>query len=117
MVPPEPPTEIIIENRWLAQRYGDAGLPGQRAGQRRPGGHRGLRDRARGDPRGRRPQALGCEDELRHALSIIREGSSADRQIDHYRLRRLEGDSEPEALRAVVDLVLAETREGIDASA
>ena len=58
-------------------------------------------------------RALGCEAELRHTLKIIREGSGADRQADLYRLRRLEGDSDEEALRRVVDLVLAETREGV----
>ena len=41
-------------------------------------------------------------------------GTSADRQIDLYRLRRLEGDTEAEALRRVVDLVVAETREHLD---
>ena len=59
-------------------------------------------------------QALGCEAELRHALDVIRYGTGADRQIDHFRLRRLEGDSEPEALREVVDLVVEDTRRGID---
>ena len=59
-------------------------------------------------------RALGCEEELRRALIIIREGTGADRQVDHFRLRRLEGDTEEEALRRVVDLVLAESREGID---
>ena len=62
-------------------------------------------------------RALGCEKELRHVLTIIREGSGADRQIDHFRLRRLEGDTGEEALRAVVDMVIAETREGIVADA
>ena len=59
-------------------------------------------------------RALGCEAEMRHALTIIRDGAGADRQIDLYRLRRLEGDTEAEALRRVVDLMLAETREGIE---
>ncbi len=58
-------------------------------------------------------RALGCEAELRYAPTIIREGTGADRQVDLYRLRRLEGDTEEEALRRVVDLVLADTREGI----
>ena len=57
-------------------------------------------------------RALGCEAETRHALSIIREGTSADRQVDLCRLRRLEGDTEEEALHSVVDLLVAETREG-----
>ena len=61
-------------------------------------------------------RALGCENELRHVLTIIRDGSSADRQLDHFRLRRLEGDTKEEALRAVVDLVTAETRQGIEAA-
>ena len=59
-------------------------------------------------------RALGCEDEVGHALTIIRDGSGADRQLDHYRLRRLEGDSDDEALRSVVELVIAETKTGID---
>ena len=57
--------------------------------------------------------ALECGAELRHVLSIISDGSGADRQVDHYRLRRLEGDTDEEALRSVVDLVIAETREGV----
>ena len=60
---------------------------------------------------------IGCEDELRHVVIIIRDGSSADRQLDHFRLRRLEGDREDEALRGVVDLVIEETREGIEVDA
>ena len=114
LVPPEPLTEIIIENRWLAQRYGVLAFLGNVYGS---GGRVDIEDYATRlvDNLAEDAQALGCEDELRHVLTIIRDGSAADRQIDHYRLRRLEGDSEEEALRAVVDLVLAETREGTDA--
>lgn len=32
--------------------------------------------------------ALGCEDELHRVSEIIRDGSSADRQVDHFRIRR-----------------------------
>ena len=110
-LPPEPPTEIIVENRWLAQRYGVFAF----LGDLETGGRLDIEDYAlrlleelAGDAR-----ALGCEEEVRRALTIIREGTGADRQIDLYRLRRLEGDTEEEALRAVVDLVLAETREGV----
>ena len=112
-LPPEPPTEIIAENRWLAQRYGVLAFLGHptRAGRVDIADYAEefvaeLVDDAR---------ALGCEDEVRHALIIIRDGSGADRQLDHYRLRRLEGDSDEEALRSVVDLVIEETRAGIDA--
>ena len=58
-------------------------------------------------------RALGCEAEVRRALTIVRDGTGADRQIDLYRLRRLEGDSEAEALHRVVDQVLVETKEGL----
>ena len=110
-LPLEPPTEIIAENRWLAQRYGVLAFFGDPRG----GGRMDVDDLTTdlveelvGDAR-----ALGCEAELRHALTIIREGAGADRQVDLFRLRRLEGDTEEEALRHVVDLVLAETREGV----
>ncbi len=109
-LPEEPPTELIGENRWLAQRYGVLAFFGDLQG----GGRVDIADEAArlvgelGDD----AQALSCEAELKHVLAIIREGSGADRQVDHYRLRRLEGDAEEEALRSVVDLVIAETREG-----
>ena len=57
--------------------------------------------------------ALGCELELQRMTAIIREGAGADRQIDHFRLRRLEGDSEAQALKAVVDMAIAETKAGV----
>ena len=50
---------------------------------------------------------------MQRVTEIIRLGTGADRQIDLFRLRRLEGDTIPQALRAVVDLIIAETREGI----
>ena len=109
-LPAEPPTEIIAENRWLAQRYGVLGF----LGDSRDGSRKDIEEMTAelveelaGDAR-----ALGCEPELRHALAIIREGTSADRQLDLFRLRRVEGDTDAEALRAVVDLVIEETREG-----
>ena len=112
-LPPEPLTEIIIENRWLAQRYGVLAFLGDTIG----GGRLDISDYAAAlvETLAADAQALGCEDELRHALAIIAEGSGADRQIDHFRLRRLDGATAEEALRAVVDLVVAETRAGLDA--
>ena len=108
-LPPEPLTELIAEDRWIAQRYGVFSFFGDRHGT----GERvdiddylkQLVEELASDAR-----ALGCESEMRHALTIIREGASADRQVDLYRLRRLEGDSHEEALHRVVDLLLAETR-------
>ena len=114
-LPPEPPTEIIAENRWLAQRYGVLAFLGDEEGA----GRVDIADHAAAlvEQLADDARALGCEAELRRVADIIRDGTGADRQIDHYRLRRLEGDTEAEALRSVVDLVVAETREGIAAGA
>ena len=110
-LPPEPPTELIGENRWLAQRYGVLAFFGDMRG----GGRVDIADEAERlvDELQEDAVALDCEAELRHLLSIISEGSGADRQVDHYRLRRLEGDTHEAAMRSVVDLVIAETRAGI----
>ena len=114
-LPPEPPTEIIAENRWLASRYGVLAFFGDEDGA----GRVDIEERAAAlvELLADDARALGCEPELRHVLGIVRAGAGADRQIDHFRLRRLEGDTEDEALRSVVDLAIAETREGIDAGA
>ncbi len=114
-LPPEPPTEIIAENRWLASRYGVLAFFGDEDGA----GRVDVEERAAAlvELLADDARALGCETELRHVLAVIRDGAGADRQIDHFRLRRLEGDTDDEALRSVVDLAIAETREGIDAGA
>ena len=108
--PPDQSRELIEEGRWLAQRFGTlAFLP------------RGepprlvdvddcvneLVEEVREDAR-----ALGCEGEIEHIGRIIREGSSADRQEDVYRQAMLDGASESEALRRVVDSVIADTEAG-----
>ena len=112
-LPPEPLTETISENRWIAQRYGVFAFFGD---AERKEGRIDIDDYVAALVEEIAPdaRALGCEAETRRALSIVREGAGADRQIDLFRLRRLEGDSDTDALRRVVDRVLAETREGID---
>ena len=110
-LPAEPPTEIINENRWLAQRYGILAFLGDTS----EGGRKDIEDSAAElvEELADDARALGCEQELRHTLTIIRQGTGADRQIDLFRLRRVVGDTDHEALRAVVDLVIEETREGV----
>lgn len=110
-LPPDPPTELIAENRWLAQRYGVLAFLGDVA----RGGRMDIEEYTAALVEQLAPdaRAMECEAELRHTLTIIREGSGADRQVDLYRLRRLEGDTHEKALRRVVDMVLAETREGV----
>ena len=111
-LPPEPLTEIIAENRWVAHRYGTLSFFGDSS---KESGRVDIDEFLGALVEKLMPDArtLECEAELRHTLNIIREGSGADRQADLYRLRRLEGDSDEEALRRVVDLVLAETKEGV----
>ena len=110
-LPPEPPTELIAENRWHASRYGVVAFLGDiDAGKRVDIDEyveQLVADLAED------AAALDCERELRRVSEIIRGGSGADRQLDLFRLRRLEGDTIPQALRAVVDLIIAETREGL----
>ena len=110
-LPPEPPTEIITENVWLAQRYGVLAFLGDTMN----GGRVDIADMVTRlvDDLSEDAQALGCENELRHILDIIREGAGADRQIDCYRLSLLDGATKEEALRSVVDMTLAETAAGI----
>ena len=110
-LPEEPPTEYIMENRWLAARYGVLAFLGETTN----GNREDIDDTATNllaeladDAR-----ALGCEGELRGVSEIVRNGAGADRQVDHYRLQRLEGATDTEALQSVVDLVASETRSGI----
>lgn len=115
-LPPEPLTELIAEDRWIAQRYGVFAF----FGDRNSGAGRvdiadyltELVEELAADA-----LALGCEAEIRRAPAIVMNGTGADRQLDHYRLRRLEGDTEAEALRRVVDMVLDETRADLDNAA
>ena len=104
------PAESIEEGRWIAQRYGTFSfLPHPHGG----GGRvdvaeivcelvSTLADDAR---------TLGCEAALARTERIVAEGSSADRQEDVYRQAMLDGADIGEALRAVVDSVIAETED------
>ena len=108
----ETPAESIEEGRWLAQRYGGFAFLPNPDGR---GGRTDVADLANelvatlaGDAR-----ALDCEAALARIPRIIAEGNSADRQEDIYRQAMLDGADNAEALRAVVDTVIAETeREG-----
>ncbi|CZB15890.1 carboxylate-amine ligase [Candidatus Synechococcus spongiarum] len=110
-LPTEPLTELIEEERWITQRHGVFPLFDHRSGD---GGRMGrphtleeLREHLAEDA-----QVLDCEAELDHALvTIARDGTCADRQLDRYHRSRQEGDGHQEALRHVVDLVLTHTKE------
>ena len=105
------PNMLISENRWRAMRYS---VDGQ------------LLDLARGELVGF-PQLieelielvredageLGCSAELEHLRTIVKDGTSAHRQIRIYEEARAAGASEREALQAVVDLLVRETKAGV----
>ena len=112
-LPPEPPTELIAENRWLASRYGVLAFFGNTTA----GGREDIDDYAARlvEELAADAAALGCEHELQRVRTIVREGTAGDHQLDHFRLRRLEGDDDDAALRAVVDEAVAATRAGLDA--
>jgi len=110
-LPEEPLTEIIAENRWLAQRYGVLAF----LGNTDDGGRADIADLVTEmiEAVAEEAVALDCEAEVRHALNIVANGSGADRQTDHFRLRLLEGDTAAQALHSVVDLIIEETRAGL----
>ena len=55
---------------------------------------------------------LGSRNEVNYARTILRNGTSADRQLTTY-LAHGGADNKQEALQAVVDQLVAETREGL----
>ena len=102
---------LVNENRWRAQRYGT---------------EEGLVDFGRGTVVGYRELLeellamvaedaahFDCADEVAHARRILARGTSADRQIARYREAVAGGASHEQALHAVVDMLLAETVEGL----
>lgn len=52
---------------------------------------------------------LGCLDEVQHAGEIARRGASSHRQLHSFRAALEEGANEDEALKAVVDELIADT--------
>jgi carboxylate-amine ligase len=102
---------LVNENRWRAQRYGFS---------------EGLVDFGRGEivPYaalleeiialvGEDAAALGCRAEVESARDILARGTSAHRQRTAYEEARLGGADTTEALRAVVDWLITETKAGL----
>ncbi|MSP50229.1 MAG: carboxylate-amine ligase [Alphaproteobacteria bacterium] len=101
---------LVYENRWRAQRYGiEEGLVDFGKGVVVP--YRDLLEEilelVRPDA-----EALGCTTEVGHARTILERGTSADRQRAVYREAVAAGATPPEALRRVVDWLVAETVAG-----
>ena len=98
---------LIDENRWRAKRHGlDAEFLSLDGTPPSP-----CRDvvRALLDEVAEDAQALGCEAPIARARAILDEGTSAHAQLAIFRGRRAKGDTPIEALRFVVDWLVAAT--------
>ncbi|MDJ0938896.1 MAG: carboxylate-amine ligase [Woeseiaceae bacterium] len=102
---------LIHENRWRAMRYSF---------------DEGLIDLARGvvvpfpdlvdeilSLVAEDAEALGCMDEVSHIQDILTRGTSAHRQLKDFELEQAAGKSVEDSLKAVVDTLIADTREGL----
>ncbi len=101
------PRFLLSENRWRAQRYGVTGtLFDFGKGELVPFGDlvEELLDLVREDA-----EALGCRAEVEHARTVVARGTSADRQVAHFNRLLADGASREDALRGVVDSLIAET--------
>ncbi len=58
-------------------------------------------------------EALGCTAEIAHAVAIVRNGTSADRQVSTYQAQLQKGADNDAALKAVVDQLISETVAGL----
>jgi carboxylate-amine ligase len=103
---------LISENLWRAQRYGV---------------HGSLVDFGKGDlvpfpdlvdemieMTRVDAEEFGCVAELEHTRTIAARGTSADLQLATYGQAISQGATEHEALRAVVDLLIDETTNGLE---
>jgi carboxylate-amine ligase len=102
---------LIRENRWRAMRYSfDEGLID--LGKGGVVGFEDLLDEilslVSDDAR-----ALGCVEEVARTRNILTRGTSAHRQLRRYALEQADGKDEKECLRGVVDMLIADTAEGV----
>lgn len=103
-------TEIIFENRFQAQRYGTFAFfadPNDATRTDIDDVLHQLLNELREDA-----EALNCVADIEHAQQIVKNGTSADRQLDLYRLAQLNDKTTHDALCEVVDMVVRETLEG-----
>ena len=105
------PPMLIAENIWRAQRYGtDGSLVDFGKGTLVP-----MADLVEEilELVAQDAVELGVRDEVRHARDIVREGTSAHRQLAIYEGALADGAGEQEALEAVVDGLIEDTLYGI----
>jgi glutamate---cysteine ligase / carboxylate-amine ligase len=101
------PLFLLSENRWRAQRYGvDGTLFDFGRGELVP--FRDLVDELLALVR-EDAEALGCWNDVEHARAIVAGGTSANRQITEFNRLASQGASRDDALKGVVDHLIAET--------
>jgi carboxylate-amine ligase len=106
---------LVNENRWLAQRNGTAGhLIDFGKGETVP--YADLLEELIALTR-EDAAFFGCTAEVEHTRRIVAEGTSAERQIAAFDRATAAGASQHEALRAVVDHLIAETVAGCEETA
>ncbi len=106
------PVLLLEENRWRAQRYGVGGtLFDFGKGELVPIAAlmEEILELIREDV-----AALGCEPHVARTRAIVAGGTSADRQLACFQQATSNGASRDDALKAVVDHLIAETCEGLD---
>jgi glutamate---cysteine ligase / carboxylate-amine ligase len=99
---------LLMENRWRAMRYSfDEGLVDLGRGEIVPHAENlgEMIELIREDA-----EALGCTAEVEHAWTILERGTSAHRQVATYERALAAGASQQEALCAVVDMLIEESR-------
>jgi carboxylate-amine ligase len=102
---------LVQENRWRAQRYGlDEGMVDFGRGEIVP--YPDLLEEIL-DLVAEDAQRLGCVKEIQEAREIVRRGTSAHRQLAIHEAALASGATEDEALKAVVDWLIAETLDGV----
>ena len=102
---------LIRENRWRAMRYSfDEGLIDLAKGYVVP--FSDLMDELC-SLTSEDAKVLGCEEEIKGVHDILTRGTSAHRQRRDYELERASGASTEEALKSVVDTLIADTAEGL----
>ena len=102
---------LIRENRWRAMRYSfDSGLIDFAKGKVVP--FETLLEEILALT-AEDAEALGCEEEVGGLRDILSRGTSAHRQLKAYELAMASGGESEDSLRAVVDTLIADTRDGL----
>jgi carboxylate-amine ligase len=102
---------LVQENRWRAMRYSfDEGLIDFAKGKIVP--FEELLDEIL-ELTSEDAEALGCEAEVANVRQILGRGTSAHRQLKAHELALAAGSSNEDALKAVVDTLIADTADGL----